>query len=61
MCMNIPAKMFKISPIITSPTDQPIVKSMVFPKCPDQKVYRGRRDRMVVGFTITCAIGAYHH
>ena len=22
---------------------------------------RGRRDRMVVGFTITCAISAYHH
>ena len=26
-------------------------------------LFRGRRgrDRMVVGFTITCAIGAYHH
>jgi len=22
---------------------------------------RGRRDRMVVGFTATCVIGAYHH
>ena len=22
---------------------------------------RGRRDRMVVGFTNTCAISAYHH
>jgi len=22
---------------------------------------RGRRDRMVVGFTTTCAISAYHH
>ena len=22
---------------------------------------RSGRDRMVVGFTITCAIGAYHH
>ena len=21
----------------------------------------GRRDRMIVGFTITCAISAYHH
>ena len=21
----------------------------------------GRRDRMVVGFTTTCAINAYHH
>lgn len=35
MCMNIPAKMFKISPIITSPTDQPIVKSMVFIPTPN--------------------------
>jgi len=23
--------------------------------------HRGCRDRMVVGFTITCAISAYHH
>ena len=25
-----------------------------------QKYIRGRRDRMVVGFTTTCAISAYH-
>ena len=24
-------------------------------------IYRGRRGRMVVGFTTTCAISAYHH
>jgi len=24
-------------------------------------VLRGRRDRMVVGFSTTCAISAYHH
>ena len=24
-------------------------------------IYRDRRDRMVVGFTATCAISAYHH
>jgi hypothetical protein len=24
-------------------------------------VWRGRRDRMVVGFTTTCAISAFHH
>ena len=22
---------------------------------------RGRRDRMIVGFTTTCALSAYHH
>ena len=24
-------------------------------------IQKGRRDRMVVGFITTCAIGAYHH
>ena len=24
-------------------------------------LYQGHRDRMVVGFATTCAIGAYHH
>ena len=30
---------------------------------PQPNYYRGRRgrDRMVVGFTTTCAISAYHH
>jgi hypothetical protein len=25
------------------------------------RLYRDGRDRMVVGFTTTCAISAYHH
>lgn len=33
--MNIPATMFKINPIITSPTDQPMVKSMAFIPAPN--------------------------
>ena len=27
----------------------------------NSKSERGRRDRIVVGFTTTCAISAYHH
>jgi hypothetical protein len=26
-----------------------------------QLLFRGGHDRMVVGFTTTCAISAYHH